>query len=92
VAVVLPTLAVGITGTYVAASGQQTAAEQRLRDTAHALAIAVDAEMRAHIRALQTLASNPVLDAGAEADVRAADMLLRRANCGGSSWLLARRW
>jgi PAS domain S-box-containing protein len=79
-AVLLPTLGMGILATYVAASRQRIAAEQRLRDTAHALAIAVDAEIGAHVRALQTLASNPVLDAGANTDLRAADMLLQRAS------------
>jgi PAS domain S-box-containing protein len=55
----LPTLAFGVAATWYAVTGERAAAEGRLRDTAQALALAVDQQLNASLAALNVLATSP---------------------------------
>ncbi|MGG5822318.1 cache domain-containing protein [Falsiroseomonas sp. HW251] len=72
-AVLLPALGFGVLATLRAADGQRAAAEERLRDTARALALAVEREIGRTTSALQAFATSPVFKAApALADREAA--------------------
>lgn len=62
-AVLLPSLALGAATAWHMAGNYRTVFEERLADTAQALALALDREMQAHVAALTTLAASPWLDA-----------------------------
>ncbi len=57
--VLLPTLGLGIAATWYAATGERAAQEGRLRDTAQAVALAVDREISGQIAALTAFATSP---------------------------------
>jgi PAS domain S-box-containing protein len=78
-AVLLPSLALGIVATWHAVSGQRAAADGRLLDTATETALAVDAALSAQTQALATLAAAPVFDRGAAADRAELETALQRA-------------
>src|SRR5689334_16577524 len=55
----LPAIAFGAAAAWEALRRQDVAEEARLVDTARALAAAVDAQIQAHVAALQVLAASP---------------------------------
>ncbi|WP_372622424.1 sensor histidine kinase [Falsiroseomonas sp.] len=61
-AVLLPAIAFGGAAAWEALRRQEALAEDRLRDTAHALAAAVDRQIDGHVGALRTLAVSPYAD------------------------------
>jgi len=65
----LPLLAFAIFATLSALGSYRTADEARLRDTARALAAAVDAQLGSYVVALETLATSPLFDGALDADV-----------------------
>ena len=77
-AVAVPTLAVGLVATWQAATGERDAAEARLRDTARALALAVDREINTYRSTLAGLAGAVTLD-GPAPDLAAFEVTARRA-------------
>ncbi len=66
-ALVLPTLALAAAAAWQAVAGHRAAAEARLRDTAHALALAMDREIAGVAAALTAFATSPAFGADAEA-------------------------
>ena len=58
----LPTLAVGAAAAWQAMRSYETAFEERLVDTARALALAVDREIEGHLSVLTALAASPQFD------------------------------
>jgi PAS domain S-box-containing protein len=65
-AALLPTLAFGVAATWYAVTGERVAAEGRLRDTAQALALAVDQQLDASLAALTVLATSPAFGPNAD--------------------------
>jgi PAS domain S-box-containing protein len=63
-AVLLPSLALGSATAWHMAGNYRAASEERLSDTAQALALAVGREVQAHVAALTALAASPHLDDG----------------------------
>jgi PAS domain S-box-containing protein len=61
-AVLLPSLALGAATAWHMAGNYRAAFEERLSDTAQALALAVGREVQAHVAALTALAASPHLD------------------------------
>ena len=61
-AILLPALALGATTAWRMAGKYRAAFEERLSDTAEALALAIDQEVQAHVAALAALAASPRLD------------------------------
>ncbi len=61
-AVLLPSLALGAAIAWRMAGNYRAAFEERLSDTAQALALALDREVQAHVAALTALAASPRLD------------------------------
>ena len=61
-AVLLPSLALGAATAWRMAGNYRAAFEERLSDTAQALALALDREVQAHVAALTALAASPSLD------------------------------
>uniref|UniRef100_UPI0012EDCFC6 cache domain-containing protein n=1 Tax=Belnapia moabensis TaxID=365533 RepID=UPI0012EDCFC6 len=61
-AVLLPSLALGAATAWHMAGNYRAAFEERLSDTAQALALAVGREVQAHVAALNALAASPHLD------------------------------
>ena len=66
-AVLLPTLALGVAATAYAVAGERAAAEGRLRDTAQALALAMDQKIEVNFAALDAFVTSPAFGTGAEA-------------------------
>jgi PAS domain S-box-containing protein len=85
-AVLLPVLALGGVTAWHMAQNYRRAFEDRLSDTARALAIALDAELGAHLSALRALASSPDLDPGG--DLGAFRRLAEPALGGFGSWVV----
>ncbi|MGG5811860.1 PAS domain S-box protein [Falsiroseomonas sp. CW058] len=78
-AVLLPALGVGGLAVWQAVGTEQAAAEARLRDTAGALALAVDREIAAQVAALTGLATSPAFGPDpARPDLPALDSHARR--------------
>ncbi|CAH2605919.1 Histidine kinase (plasmid) [Rhodovastum atsumiense] len=93
VAVLLPSLAVGGVAAWQLAASYRTAAEGRLRDTASALASAVDREIAGDIAALAALASSPAFGPNpARPDLPALDAHAHRVAdwLGGTVYVAAR--
>jgi len=76
-AVLLPALAVGTGGVWLAINSYGAAFDARLKDTAGALAVALDAEIGRLRDGLAVLATSGALEPGSDPDVR--DAQLRRA-------------
>jgi PAS domain S-box-containing protein len=76
--VLLPALGVGAAAVRAAVEGQRAALEDGLRDTARALALAVDSEVDAFRSAVATLAGSAALD-GPDPDLAAFEREARRA-------------
>ncbi len=64
----LPLLAFAIFATLAALRSYRASDEARLRDTAYALAAAVEAQLSSYVAALQTLATSPLLDGALDAE------------------------
>ncbi|MDO9709317.1 PAS domain S-box protein [Paracraurococcus lichenis] len=88
-AVLLPALAFGGLAAWQAVEGRQAAAEARLRDTARALALALDREIDRHIDLARGLATAEALD-GPEPDLARFEAQARRvlASFGTTAVLL----
>jgi PAS domain S-box-containing protein len=85
-AVLLPALALGAATAWQVAQSHRRASEERLTDTARALALALDAEIGAHIAALRALAASPDLDP--DGDLEAFRRLAEPALAGFGSWVV----
>jgi PAS domain-containing protein len=78
-AALMPAIAVGLSAVWQAADGRRILTEERLRDMARGVAIAVDADIRAQLQALEMIAANPILDRLPATEPGPAHELLRRA-------------
>ncbi|HQT77656.1 MAG TPA: PAS domain S-box protein [Rhodopila sp.] len=77
-AVLLPSLAIGVGAAYQSAAQRGTLAEGRLRENARALALSVGGSIEGLLQATATLADSPALDPGTDPAV--TDDALRRAS------------
>ena len=84
-AVLLPSIAFGAAAAWEALRRQDAAEEARLVDTARALAAAVDAQIQAHVAALQVLAASP--DAEDPPDWPALEEHARNAGAIFGTWV-----
>jgi PAS domain S-box-containing protein len=75
----LPALAAGVAGAWLATGSYQRAYEDRLHDAARGVALVIDREVTNHVSTLSTLAASPALDAGPDGDLRAFYTHARRA-------------
>jgi PAS domain S-box-containing protein len=85
-AVLLPALALGGATAWQMGQNIRRASDERLTDTARALALALDAEIGAHIAALRALAASPDLEPGGNLD--AFRILAEPALAGFGSWVV----
>jgi PAS domain S-box-containing protein len=85
-AVLLPALALGAATAWQVAQSHRRASDDRLTDTARALALALDAEIGGHIAALRALAASPDLDPGG--NLEAFRRLAEPALAGFGSWVV----
>ncbi|HEY8612173.1 MAG TPA: PAS domain S-box protein [Roseomonas sp.] len=65
----LPALAVGAAGAWLAMGSHQRSYEDRLRDSAKGVALLIEREVITHISALAALAASPALDNGPDGDL-----------------------
>lgn len=87
-AVLAPALGGGVAAAWVAVDSYRTAAEGRLRDTAHALALALDSEIDSVTTALVTLAESP--DLRPSGDLAAFEVQARAVGRALGTGVLAR--
>lgn len=85
-AVLLPALALGGATAWHMAANYRHAFEERLSATARALALALDAELGAHVAALSALAASP--DLGPDGDPEAFRSLAAPAMARLGSWVV----
>jgi PAS domain S-box-containing protein len=75
----VPALGVGAVSAWHAVRSYEAAFEERLLDTARALALAVDREIEGHISTLAALAASPLLDVAPGGDLAQVYLHARRA-------------
>jgi PAS domain S-box-containing protein len=85
-AVLLPSLLLGGATALHMVQNYRQVFEDRLSDTARALALALDADIGAHMAALRALAASPDLDPGG--DLAEFRKLAERAMAGFGSWVV----
>jgi PAS domain-containing protein len=88
VAALLPLVALAAFATLSALGSYRASDQARLRDTARALAAAVDAKLDAYVAALETLATSPLLDGALDAQAFEARARPVGALLGGTIALL----
>jgi hypothetical protein len=74
----IPALGLGALVTWEAVAAHREAYEERLRDTARTLALALDREIASYVASVQSLSSSTALD-GSEPDLATFDIQARRA-------------
>ena len=78
-AAVVPALGVGGMAAWFAVGSYRDAFEDRLRDSARGLALALDAEIDSHLTTLAALAASPLLDRGPTSDLATFYIHAKRA-------------
>jgi PAS domain S-box-containing protein len=84
-AVLVPALAVAGAAAWNLADSYRRSFEARLQDTAQALALFLDSEIRTHLAAVSSLASSPLLERD---DLAAFEIWARRISDSVSGWVV----